>query len=51
MPRNQSFIKSKAISNEKILLIKEIKESVENFKLVRAGKLKARSAREFLNEL
>jgi hypothetical protein len=35
----------------KARLIKEIKEAVEEMKLVRAGKKKARNAEEFLNEL
>lgn len=36
---------------EKNVLIEEIKEAVENLKLVREGKLKARSAKDLLNEL
>lgn len=36
---------------EKSILIEEIKEAVENLKLVREGKLKARSAKDLLNEL
>jgi hypothetical protein len=39
------------ISNEKAILIEEIKESVENLKLVTQGKLKARPAKDLLNEL
>ncbi len=46
-----SYVKATTISDEKALLIEEIKESVENLKLVREGKQKARSARELLNEL
>lgn len=38
-------------SDEKILLLEEIKEAVENLKLVRQGKLKAVAAKELLNEL
>lgn len=46
-----SYVRATTISDEKALLIEEIKESVENLKLVREGKQKARSARELLNEL
>jgi hypothetical protein len=46
-----SYVKVKTISDEKALLIEEIKEAVENLKLVRQGKLKARPARELLDEL
>lgn len=46
-----SYVKTKTISDEKALLIEEIKEAVENLKLVRKGKLKARSAKDLLNEL
>ena len=47
-----SFVKKLSpLSGEKALLIEEIKEAVENLKLVRKGKLKARSAKELINEL
>ena len=46
-----SYVKATPLSNEKALLIKEIKEAVENLALVRQGKLKARSAKDLLNEL
>ena len=46
-----SYVKTKTISDEKALLIEEIKEAVENLKLVRQGKLKARPAKDLLNEL
>jgi len=46
-----SYVKVKTISEEKALLIEEIKEAVGNLKLVREGKLKARPARELLDEL
>jgi hypothetical protein len=39
------------ISNEKAILIEEIKEAVDNLTLVRQGKLKAKSAKDLLNEL
>lgn len=46
-----SYVKTKTISDEKALLMEEIKEAVENLKLVRQGKLKARPAKDLLNEL
>jgi hypothetical protein len=45
------YVKTKTISDEKALLIEEIKEAVENIKLVRQGKLKAYPAKDLLNEL
>lgn len=49
--KNFSFVKAKTISHEKAVLIEEVKEAVENLKLVRQGKLKAKSAKELLDEL
>ena len=46
-----SYVKVKTISNEKALLMEEIKEAVENLTLVRQGKLEARPAKELLDEL
>lgn len=46
-----SFVKTKTISDEKALLIEEIKEAVEEMKLIKAGKLKARNAEDLFNEL
>ena len=46
-----SYVKTKRLTNEKSLLMEEIKEAVENLKLVRNGKLKARPAKELLDEL
>lgn len=46
-----SYVKVKTISKEKALLMEEIKEAVENLALVREGKLKARPAKDLLNEL
>jgi hypothetical protein len=46
-----SYVKTTTISNEKALLMVEIKEAVENLTLVRQGKLKARPAKDLLNEL
>jgi hypothetical protein len=46
-----SYVKATTISDEKALLLEEIKEAVDNLILVRQGKLKARPAKELLNEL
>jgi hypothetical protein len=46
-----SYVKTTTISDEKALLMEEIKEAVENLQLVRQGKLKARPAKDLLNEL
>jgi hypothetical protein len=49
--RSFSFVKASPLSEEKARLIGEIKEAVENLEMVRGGKLKARPARELLDEL
>ncbi|OFY66389.1 MAG: hypothetical protein A3H98_11340 [Bacteroidetes bacterium RIFCSPLOWO2_02_FULL_36_8] len=49
--RGLSFVKTEMLSEEKVLLIKEIKEAVEEMKLIRAGKLKARPVKELLDEI
>jgi hypothetical protein len=46
-----SYVKVKTISEEKALLMEDIKEAVDNLALVREGKLKARPAKDLLNEL
>ena len=48
---NFSFVTTKQISPAKAELIEEIKEAVENLNQVKQGKIKARPARELLNEL
>ena len=45
------FVKTQTLTSEKALLIEEIKEGVEEMKLIKAGKKTARNAEEFLNEL
>lgn len=44
-------ITSKHKKTAKAKLVKEITEAVEELKLIRAGKKKARNAEDFLNEL
>ena len=46
-----SYVKATTISDEKALLMEEIKEAVDNLALVKQGKLKARPAKDLLNEL
>ena len=46
-----SYVKAKTISDEKALLMVEIKEAVEELKLVRQGKLKGIPAKQLLDEL
>ncbi len=48
---NFSFAKAKQISPAKALLLEEIKEAVENLNLVKQGKIKARPAKDLLDEL
>ncbi len=49
--RNLSYVKAKPLSDEKAQLVTEIREAVQNLKLVKQGKLKARPAKELLDEL
>jgi penicillin-binding protein-related factor A (putative recombinase) len=46
-----SYVKTKTISNEKAILIEEVKEAVDNLNLAKQGKLKLKTARELYNEL
>jgi len=45
------YIKSEKLSKEDELLISELKEAVENLKLVQEGKMIARPARDLIDEL
>lgn len=53
--RTLSYVKVKPVpaegSSEKATIIANVKEAVEEMKLVKSGKLKGRDAMEFLNEL
>ena len=50
--RNFSFVKKATqISNAKADLIEDIKDAVEELKLVREGRLEARNAEDLINEL
>ena len=46
-----SYVKAKPLTDAKALLLGEIREAVEEMKLIRTGKKKARNAEDFLNEL
>ena len=48
---NFSFVKMKPITNEKALLLSEIREAVNTVNLVKKGKIQARPAKELLNEI
>lgn len=45
------YVKTTSLSDEKALLMEEMKEAIEELNLVKAGKKKARNAMDFLNEL
>ena len=46
-----SFVKAKELTPYKAEVLEGIKEAVEEMKLIKAGKLKGRSAAELFNEL
>ena len=46
-----SFVKVQPITNEKALLLSEIKEAVNTINLIKKGKGQARPAKELLNEI
>jgi len=45
------YVKAQQLTDEKAELMSDIREAVENLKLVRSGKLKARPAKDLLDEL
>lgn len=49
--KNFSFVKTKTLTPYKANILEGIKEAVEEMKLVKAGKLKARNAEDLFNEL
>ena len=49
--KNFPFVKAKPLSPYKAKVIEDVKEAVEEMKLIRTGKLKARNAEELFNEL
>jgi len=49
--RSISYVKAKPLTDAKAQLMEELREVVQEMKLIRAGKKKARNAEDFLNEL
>ena len=49
--KNFSFVKTTPITEEKSNIIQDIKEAVNEMKLVKEGKLEARNAEDLFNEL
>jgi len=49
--RSISYVTAKPLTDAKALLMEEIREAVQEMKLIRAGKKKAHNAEDFLNEL
>jgi hypothetical protein len=48
---SKTKLSSNSISNEKAILMEEIKDAVQELTLIRQGKLKGISAKDLLNEL
>ena len=46
-----AYVKTKQLTEAKAQLMTDIREAVEEMKLIRSGKKQARDAEEFLNEL
>jgi hypothetical protein len=51
MLKQFSFIKVTPVTPHKAQILKDLKEAVENLNLVKQGKLKARPAKDLLDEL
>ncbi|MDR2651326.1 MAG: hypothetical protein LBC68_03295 [Prevotellaceae bacterium] len=49
--RHISYVKAKPLTDSNALLMSEMREAVEEMKLIRSGKKNARNFEEFLNEL
>jgi hypothetical protein len=49
--KNLPFVKAKTLTPSKAQVLEELKEAVENMALIKQGKLKARPAKELLDEL
>jgi hypothetical protein len=46
-----SYVKVKPLTDEKALLLTEVREAVDEMKLIKSGKKKARDVEDFLHEL
>lgn len=49
--RSISYVKAKPITDTKAILISEMRDAVEEMKLIKSGKKIPRNAEDFLNEL
>ncbi len=49
--KNFSFVKAKTLTPYKAKVLEDVKEAVEEMKLIKAGKLKGRNAEELFDEL
>jgi len=49
--QNVSFVKTKPLSPYKAKVLEDVSEAVEEMKLIKAGKLKARDAEDLFHEL
>jgi hypothetical protein len=49
--KNFSFVKAKPLTAYKAKVLEDVKEAVEEMKLIKAGKLEARNAEDLFNEL
>ncbi|RYU90342.1 hypothetical protein EWM62_12505 [Mucilaginibacter terrigena] len=49
--KNFKYVKTKPLTEANSQFLHELKEAVEDVKLIKAGKLKGRPAEELLNEL
>jgi hypothetical protein len=49
--KNLPFIKVKTLSDTKAKVLEDVKEAVEEMKLIKAGKMNARNAEDLINEL
>lgn len=45
------FVKAKPLTDSKALLLEEIREAVQEMKMIKSGKKKAKNAEDFINEL
>ncbi|CAN5873745.1 hypothetical protein BH11BAC7_BH11BAC7_16550 [soil metagenome] len=46
-----SYVKTKKLTESKAQVLEDLKEAVDNMKLVKKGKMKARPVKELLDEL
>ena len=49
--QNFSFVKAKTLTPHKAKVLEDVKEAIEEMKLIKAGKLKARNAEDLFHEL